>query len=124
MLRTMVAGFELPIVWKKSKYVTKLKSYIGKNKGLLVQTLLFLAQEDWLAKGICMQLNMAQDLLFPTLKNRLTLFTLINIFRTVKTLVSRGTGASVGTIDGTRITDSVRVTRIWGASVVEMAEES
>lgn len=49
-------------------------------------------------------------------------FALIDVVRTIHSFVSVGTGAHVGSIDGTRIADGASVARIGSASVIKMTQ--
>lgn len=55
---------------------------------------------------------------------RWALLALVYVFRTVDALEAGGAGARKGTIDGAGVANGVRVTRIWGARVVQVTQEA
>lgn len=52
----------------------------------------------------------------------LTLFTFIDVLRTVETLVPRGAGTRVRSVDGTGIANGISVAGVGCTSIVQMAE--
>lgn len=55
---------------------------------------------------------------------RRSLIAFIDILGAIDTLVAGGTGAGVGTINGTGIAYGIRVTRIRGACIVQMTQQT